>query len=54
MCGAGTLLWTDDTCITLIDWKTAGVGDPGVDLGGLRLQMALQYGPDAPAHVLHG
>jgi aminoglycoside phosphotransferase (APT) family kinase protein len=50
----GNMLWEGDRCVALIDWKTAGVGDPGVDLGSLRMQMALQYGQDAPAHVLEG
>ncbi len=51
---AGNMLWDADRCVALIDWKTAGVGDPGVDLGSLRMQMALQYGQEAPAHVLEG
>jgi aminoglycoside phosphotransferase (APT) family kinase protein len=51
---AGNMLWDADRCVALIDWKTAGVGDPGVDLGSLRMQMALQYGQDAPAQVLYG
>ncbi len=51
---AGNMLWSGDTCVTLIDWKNAGVGDPGVDLGQLRMKMAIQYGLDAPDHVLHG
>jgi hypothetical protein len=50
----GNMLWEGDRCVALIDWKTAGVGDPGVDLGSLRMQMALQYGQDAPAPVLEG
>ena len=50
----GNMLFEGDRCDALIDWKTAGVGDPGVDLGSLRMQMALQYGEDAPAHVLEG
>jgi aminoglycoside phosphotransferase (APT) family kinase protein len=50
----GNMLWEGDRCVALIDWNTAGAGDPGVDLGSLRMQMALQYGPDAPAHVLEG
>jgi hypothetical protein len=50
----GNMLFEGDRCVALIDWKTAGVGDPGVDLGSLRMQMALQYGQDAPAHVLEG
>ena len=48
------MLWEGDRCVALIDWNTAGVGDPGVDLGSLRMQVALQYGQDAPAHVLEG
>ncbi len=50
----GNMLFEGDRCVALIDWKTAGVGDPGVDLGSLRMQMALQYGRDAPAYVLEG
>ncbi len=48
------MLWSGDTSVVLIDWKNAGAGDPGVDLGQLRMKMAIQYGPDAPAHVLDG
>ncbi len=51
---AGNTLWISDECVALIDWKTAGVGHPGIDLGELRLQMALEYGPSAPEHVLEG
>jgi aminoglycoside phosphotransferase (APT) family kinase protein len=51
---AGNMLFEGDRCVALIDWKTAGAGDPGVDLGSLRMQMAVQYGQDAPAHVLEG
>lgn len=50
----GDMLWDSDRCLALIDWKTAGVGSPGVDLGELRMQMALQYGAGAPAQVLEG
>jgi hypothetical protein len=50
----GNMLWDGDNCLALIDWKTAGAGSPGVGLGELRLQMALQYGPEAPQHVLAG
>lgn len=51
---AGNMLWDGDTCIALIDWKSAGVGDPGVDLGNLRLHLAVQYGLDAARQVLQG
>lgn len=51
---AGNILWEQGRCAALVDWKTAGVGNPGVDLGGLRMQMALQYGLVAASHVLEG
>lgn len=42
------------TVHALIDWKTAGVGNPGVDLGELRKQVAMLYDDHAPALVLAG
>ncbi|WP_405063523.1 aminoglycoside phosphotransferase family protein [Kribbella sp. NBC_01505] len=39
----GNVAWVGNECV-LIDWKTAGVGDPGVDFGELRKQMAITYG----------
>lgn len=50
----GNMMWEGDTSVVLIDWKDAGVGDPGVDLGHLRMQMAVWYGAAAPSHVLDG
>ncbi len=50
----GNMMWRGPTCRALIDWKTAGVGDPGVDLGELRKQVAFANGPDAPRYVLEG
>jgi aminoglycoside phosphotransferase (APT) family kinase protein len=53
-------VWPGNTVVTggrvhaLIDWKTAGVGNPGVDLGELRKQVAIHYDDDAPRHVLQG
>jgi aminoglycoside phosphotransferase (APT) family kinase protein len=50
----GNMVWTGSICRALIDWKTAGVGNPGVDLGELRKQVALASGQDAPRYVLQG
>lgn len=50
----GNILWDEDTSPALIDWKSAGVGDPGVDVGNLRMHMAVQYGLDAAEQVLQG
>nr|WP_167217841.1 aminoglycoside phosphotransferase family protein [Kribbella shirazensis] len=50
----GNLVWNNGGVAALIDWKTAGVGASGVDLSELRKQVAITFGPDAPAHVLSG
>lgn len=54
-------VWPGNTVVAggavraLIDWKTAGAGHPGVDLGELRKQVAVWYGDgDAPRLVLAG
>ncbi|MFD0474030.1 phosphotransferase family protein [Nonomuraea thailandensis] len=53
-------VWPGNTVVAggrirgLIDWKTAGVGNPGVDLGELRKQVAISYDDDAPGLVLEG
>ena len=50
----GNIIWTDGGTPVLIDWKTAGVGAPGVDLGELRAQAAIIFGAAAPDLVLEG
>ena len=50
----GNTRWDGDHCFALIDWKDAGAGSPGVDLGNLRLQMAITFGVDTIDHVLEG
>lgn len=50
----GNIIWADGSEPVLIDWKTAGVGGPGVDLTELRKQVAITFGADAPAEVLKG
>lgn len=50
----GNLIWGGEEIAAFIDWKTAGVGAPGVDLGELRKQVAIAFGPHAPDHVLEG
>jgi aminoglycoside phosphotransferase (APT) family kinase protein len=50
----GNMMWSGSACSALIDWKTAGVGHPGVDLGELRKQVAMANGRDAPWYVLEG
>jgi aminoglycoside phosphotransferase (APT) family kinase protein len=50
----GNALWTGDTLAGLVDWDCAGAGPPGVDLGSLRCDAAVCFGPEAADDVLHG
>lgn len=50
----GNTRWHDGQFTALIDWKTAGVGNPGIDLGSMRMHVVLRYGPPAAALVLEG
>ncbi|WP_432950933.1 phosphotransferase family protein [Kribbella sp. CA-253562] len=50
----GNVVRVGDSACVLIDWKTAGVGNPGVDLGELRKQMAFYYGLEAIDAVVDG
>src|SRR5260370_1052517 len=47
-------LWSAGVCTGVIDWDAAGAGSPGIDLGTLRLDAALYYGPRAAGHILDG
>jgi aminoglycoside phosphotransferase (APT) family kinase protein len=48
------VMWDGDTCVGVIDWETAGSGHPGVDLGCLRWDAAIQFGAWAPDHISAG
>jgi Ser/Thr protein kinase RdoA (MazF antagonist) len=50
----GNALWDGDTLTGLIDWDCAGAGAPGVDLGSLRCDAAVCFGPGAAGDVLAG
>jgi aminoglycoside phosphotransferase (APT) family kinase protein len=45
----GNTIWTGDSCSGMIDWDAAGAGLPGIDLGTLRLDVALFFGSSALA-----
>jgi aminoglycoside phosphotransferase (APT) family kinase protein len=50
----GNALWVGDTLTGLVDWDYAGVGPPGVDLGSLRCDAAVCFGPEAAEDVRNG
>ena len=50
----GNLMWIDDTCVGLIDWKEAGVGHPEIDLAIVRCHAAMHHGPDPAVLVREG
>jgi aminoglycoside phosphotransferase (APT) family kinase protein len=50
----GNALWAGETLAALVDWDCAGAGPAGVDLGSLRCDAAVCFGPGATADVLAG
>ena len=50
----GNTVWTSDTDVGLVDWRSAGVGHYGVDLGAMRTTAVLTYGLAAADAVLDG
>lgn len=50
----GNTLWSGNECVGVIDWETAGAGQPGVDLGCLRWDAAILFGATAPDDILAG
>ena len=50
----GNTLWEGDRCVGVIDWEVGGAGHPGVDLGCLRWDAAMQFGAWAAEEVLAG
>jgi aminoglycoside phosphotransferase (APT) family kinase protein len=50
----GNALWTNNTLTGLIDWDCAGTGSPGIDLGSLRCDAAICFGPEAATDIDQG
>ncbi|MFI5944844.1 aminoglycoside phosphotransferase family protein [Streptomyces uncialis] len=50
----GNTMWDGGTLTGIVDWDSAGVGHPGVDLGSLRCDAALYFGERAADEVLSG
>jgi len=51
---AAQTLWHGARLTAIVDWDSAGCGHPGVDLGSLRLDAALHFGPTAPEEIVQG
>lgn len=47
-------LWEADSLVGIVDWDSAGAGHPGVDLGSLRVDVALHYDPALMDEVVRG
>jgi aminoglycoside phosphotransferase (APT) family kinase protein len=50
----GNTLWDGEKLAAVLDWDSAGAGPAGVDLGSLRLDAAICFGPEAADLVLAG
>jgi aminoglycoside phosphotransferase (APT) family kinase protein len=48
----GNVLWTDGAVSGIVDWVNASVGDPGVDVGHCRMNLAGALGLDAADRFL--
>jgi len=53
-CWQGNLLWQHDRFVGFVDWDAAGIGQPGLDLGNLRFDVALYFGLDGLSAVTQG
>jgi aminoglycoside phosphotransferase (APT) family kinase protein len=40
----GNILWNGAEVTGVVDWTTAAIGPPGIDLARMRLNLALQHG----------
>jgi hypothetical protein len=53
-CWQGNTLWHNDHFTGFVDWDAAGVGQPGLDLGSIRFDVALYFGLDGLDAVTEG
>jgi len=50
----GNTLWEGPRYVGAVDWDYAGVGPGGIDLGSLRFDVAVMFGPEAASDVATG
>jgi aminoglycoside phosphotransferase (APT) family kinase protein len=50
----GNTLWDGALFVGSVDWDYAGIGPGGIDLGSLRCDVAVMFGPDAADEVAVG
>jgi aminoglycoside phosphotransferase (APT) family kinase protein len=53
-CWQGNMMWRGETFVGFVDWESAGRGPAGIDLGYLRMDVAVHFGPDRVDAVLAG
>ena len=53
-CWQGNMMWRDGVFVGFVDWESAGRGPAGIDLGYLRMDVAVQFGPERVEAVLAG
>jgi aminoglycoside phosphotransferase (APT) family kinase protein len=53
-CWQGNTMWRGDTFIGFVDWESTGRGPVGIDLGFLRMDVAVHVGPERLDAVLTG
>ena len=53
-CWQGNTMWRGERFVGFVDWESAGRGPVGVDLGFLRMDVAVHFGPERVDAVLAG
>ena len=53
-CWQGNMMWRGETFVGFVDWESAGRGPAGIDLGYLRMDVAVHFGPERIDAVLAG
>jgi aminoglycoside phosphotransferase (APT) family kinase protein len=53
-CWQGNMMWRGEVFVGFVDWESAGRGPAGIDLGYLRMDVAVQFGPERVDAVLAG
>jgi aminoglycoside/choline kinase family phosphotransferase len=50
---AGNILWNGEGVTGVVDWVTAAIGPPGIDLARMRLNLALHHGRSIADRFVH-
>jgi aminoglycoside phosphotransferase (APT) family kinase protein len=53
-CWQANMMWRGETFVGFVDWESAACGPVGIDLGYLRMDVAVHFGPERVDAVYAG